>query len=189
VPKLWEHTIDAHRRAVGDAILAATAELVGRDGLRAVTMAQVADRAGIGRATLYKYFPDLDAILVAWHERQLQGHLEQLAALSRGQGSAGERLESVLCFYASVQHAHRGTEGAALLHGGAHVVRGQRHVEEKVRDLLAEGAAAGVVRADVDPGELASYCLHALAAAGTLPGEAAVQRLVQVTLSGLRPAP
>jgi len=35
-------------------------------------------------------------------------------------------------------------------------------------------------------GELAAYCLHALAA-GTLPSEAAVERLVAVTLAGLRP--
>jgi hypothetical protein len=35
--------------------------------------------------------------------------------------------------------------------------------------------------------ELASYCLHALTAAGTLPSKAAVRRLVTVTLAGLHP--
>jgi AcrR family transcriptional regulator len=47
---------------VRDAIVEATATLVARDGLRAVTMAQVAQQAGIGRATLYKYFPSVEAI-------------------------------------------------------------------------------------------------------------------------------
>jgi hypothetical protein len=39
------------------------------------------------------------------------------------------------------------------------------------------------------PGELATYCLHALTAAGSLPSESAVRRLLTVTMSGLRPQP
>jgi transcriptional regulator SbtR-like protein len=56
-----------------------------------------------------------------------------------------------------------------------------------VRDLLSKAAATGDVRDDAAPDELASYCLHALAAAGRLPSKAAVRRLVTVTLAGLRP--
>jgi hypothetical protein len=52
---------------------------------------------------------------------------------------------------------------------------------------LIEAAENGNLRDDVAPDELASYCLHALAAAGSLPSEAAVRRLVTVTLAGLRP--
>jgi hypothetical protein len=33
--------------------------------------------------------------------------------------------------------------------------------------------------------ELAGYCLHALGAAATLTGEAAIDRLVTITLAGL----
>jgi hypothetical protein len=44
------------------------------------------------------------------------------------------------------------------------------------------------LRDDVAPRELASYCLHALTAAGDLPSEAAVHRLVTVTLTGVRPS-
>jgi hypothetical protein len=43
------------------------------------------------------------------------------------------------------------------------------------------------VRDDVEPEELATYCLHALAAATSLSSEAAVRRLAKVTLDGLRP--
>jgi hypothetical protein len=41
-----------------------------------------------------------------------------------------------------------------------------------IRDLLTEGAETGDLRDDVAPDELASYCLHALAAAGSLPSKA-----------------
>jgi hypothetical protein len=55
-----------------------------------------------------------------------------------------------------------------------------------IRDLVTEVAETGDLRDDVAPDELASYCLHALAAAGSLPTKAAVRRLVTVTLAGLR---
>ena len=81
VPKLWTDTIEAHRRAVHDATLDTTAALVAEHGLAAVTMSQIAAQAGIGRATLYKYFPDVEAILVAWHDRQIARHLDYLAEI------------------------------------------------------------------------------------------------------------
>ena len=78
MPKLWTETIEAHRREVHEAILDTTAALAAKHGLRSVTMSQIAEQVGIGRATLYKYFPDVEAILATWHERQLTGHLAQL---------------------------------------------------------------------------------------------------------------
>ncbi|HEX5859861.1 MAG TPA: hypothetical protein VFY91_17270 [Microbacterium sp.] len=55
-------------------------------------------------------------------------------------------------------------------------------------ELIAEAADAGAVRRDVGADELARYCLHALAAAAGSSSSAAVQRLVGVTMAGLRPA-
>src|SRR5688500_18166630 len=105
MPKLWCATIDAHRRAVRDATLDATAALVAAHGLSSVTMSRIAKEAGIGRATLYKYFSDVDSIVVAWHERQVERHLEHLAEVQGHVGSAGERLKAVLESYAL--NAHR----------------------------------------------------------------------------------
>jgi AcrR family transcriptional regulator len=189
VPRLWNATIEAHRREVREAILDTTWELVAEHGLLSVTMSQIAEKTGIGRATLYKYFADVEAILFAWHQRHITGHLEHLAELRDRAGSAGERLESVLEAYALICH-HRerhGTELAALLHRGEDVARAQQQIIDLFRDLLTEGAATREVRDDVAPGELASYCLHALAAASSLPSRAAVRRLVTVILSGLHP--
>jgi hypothetical protein len=55
------------------------------------------------------------------------------------------------------------------------------------RNLLTEGAETGDLRDDVAPDERASYCLHALATASSLPSRAAVRRLVTVILAGLHP--
>lgn len=189
MPKLWNETIETHRRTVRDAIVSTTVALVAEHGLRSVTMSQIAERAGIGRATLYKYFPDVEAILVAWHEGKIGDHLAQLAAVRDRAGDARGRIDAVLGAYALIRRESRGHHGgelAAFLHRDEHVARAQRHLHEMIRDLLAEGVRAGCVRDDVGPGELADYCLHALTAADGLPSEAAVHRLVAVTLAGLR---
>src|SRR5688572_13267214 len=109
MPRLWSKTIEAHRREVRDATLDTAAALVAEHGLRSVTMSQIAEKTGIGRATLYKYFSDVEAILVAWHERQINTHLENLAEVRDQAGEAGERLEAVLEAYALISHAHHGT--------------------------------------------------------------------------------
>jgi AcrR family transcriptional regulator len=191
VPKLWNETIEAHRRTVRDAILETTWALVTEHGLLSVTMSQIAEKTGIGRATLYKYFPDVEAILFAWHERQIAGHLEYLVEVRDQSGGTGERLEAVLEAYALISHErysheHPGPELAALLHRGVHVTGAQQQVHDMMKNLLIEAAETGDVRDDVAPEELASYCLHALAAASTLRSKAAVRRLVTVTLAGLR---
>lgn len=187
MPKLWDETIDAHRRAVRDATLDTTAMLVTEHGLASVTMSQIAEKTGIGRATLYKYFPDVEAILGAWHRRLVAGHLQHLAAVRDRSGDAGERLKAVLEAYALMSREHHGTELAALLHRGAHVVKAQDHLIDFIKELLIEGAKSGDLRGDVSPAELATFCLHALTAASSMPSKAAVRRLVAVTLSALQP--
>lgn len=191
VPKLWTETIEEHRREVRDAILDTTAALVTEHGLLSVTMTQIAERTGIGRATLYKYFPDVEAILLAWHQRHVAGHLEQLAELRDQAGEPAQRLKAVLEAYARICYdrgRHSPDEIAALLHQHQHVAQAQQHLHTLIRAVIADAATGGDVRADVEPDVLASYCLHALAAARIQPSEAAVGRLLAVTLAGLRPA-
>jgi AcrR family transcriptional regulator len=188
MPKLWNKTIEAHRQAVHDATLDTTAVLVAKEGLRSVTMSRIAEETGIGRATLYKYFSDVEAILVAWHERHVRRHLEYLAEVrDQAEGVGNCRLEAVLEAYALIRHEHHDTELAALVHRGEHFAHAQQQLGHLIRDLLIEGAKSGNVRDDVTPDELTAYCLHALAAASNLRSKAAVRRLVAVTLAGLHP--
>ena len=191
VPKLWKATIDEHRRSVQVAILDSTWALAAEHGPLRVTMSQVADAAGIGRATLYKYFPDVESILVACHARHVTAHLEQLAELRDRAGGPGERLDSVLSAYARIAHLrerHASPELGALLHRGEHVANAQRELLDVFRELLLDAAQAGLVRDDVAPDHLATYCLHALGAASSLPDQDAVRGLVEITLAGLRPS-
>ncbi|MBA3689725.1 MAG: TetR/AcrR family transcriptional regulator [Chloroflexi bacterium] len=189
MPKLWTETIETHRREVRDAIMD-TAAALAEDGLLSVTMSQIAEESGIGRATLYKYFPDVEAILLAWHDRQIGAHLAHLADVRERPGDPGQRLEAVLEAYALVAHQSRGhhdTELAAFLHRDHQMAQAEGQLHELIKELLIGAVRAGNVRADVAADELARYCLHALAAARSLPSKAAVSRLVAVTLAGIRP--
>ena len=182
MPKLWNDTIETHRREVRNAILDSAWALAVEHVPSAVRMSEVAEKAGIGRATLYKYFPDVEAILAAWHERQINHHLEQLAEIRDKTDDPGRRLRAVLEGYARIQQRRaqhhnqpHGGELASLLHTYERVATAHRQIHCFIRDVLTDAKAD----------ELANYCLFALTAASTLSSEAALRRLVSVTLAGL----
>ena len=188
VPRPWEDTVGAHRAAVRDATLDAAAALIGERGPASVTMSHLAQRAGIGRATLYKHFPDVDAVVTALHQRQITRHLAELSEARGRGGTAAQRLEAVLRAWARIvrgSRSHHGSELVALLHRGPQVHEAQRQLHDLVRDLVAEGVAAGELRDDVAPEELATFALHALTAAAGLRSPEAVDRLVALTLDGM----
>src|SRR5881409_4149678 len=102
----WNETVEAHRVGVREAIVDTAAALVAQHGPRSVPMSQIAEETGIGRATLYKYFPDVEAILVAWHERHIALHLRQLTAARDAASTPAGQLEAVLAAFALIQHEH-----------------------------------------------------------------------------------
>ncbi len=190
MPKLWNETIEEHRREVRDAVLRATARLVADQGLLSVTMSRIAEETGIGRATLYKYYPDVEAILRAWHGRQIAEHLQELTDTRDQAGDPPARLRAVLEAYAlhsHRSHGHADNGLAALMHRDEQVTQAEAQLRDLFRSLLADAAHDGNIRGDVPVDELADYCLHSLTAAGSLSSKAAVRRLVDVTLAGLQP--
>jgi AcrR family transcriptional regulator len=188
MPKLWSETIESHRREVRDAILDSAAALASEHGLLGVTMSQIAEETGIGRATLYKYFPDVESILLSWHDREIRSHLAYLAQMRDEGSSAWERLEKVLEGYARLsRHGHPDEGLTEVLHRDPRIGRAHRQLHALVRDLVVAAAEAGDLRKDVPADELASYCIGALNSTGSHRSKAAVHRLVRVTMSGLRP--
>ena len=191
MPKIWSDTLAGHRDSVREAILDAAAGLVAEHGLTGVSMSGIAQAGGIGRATLYKYFPDVASVLVAWHERQVVEHMAALLAAA-AEAEDADRLETVLRAYAQRNRrdrdGHHGADIAASLHASAHARQAHRHLEHFVGEVIADAAERGQARSDVPAGELALYALNALNGAGGLASKAAVERLVTVTLAGLRPA-
>ena len=215
VPKLWVGTIAEHRRTVRDAIIDATATLATEHGIASLTMSGIAETTGVGRATLYKYFSDVDSILAAWHEQHVERYLARLVAVRARASDTWERLVNVLEAYASFAHdrsadhdashhaaprhphdashhaahgSHGATDVGALVHRTDHATDVQQRLSKFVEELIRAAARTDAVRRDVPSGELAQYCLHALGPANATRSHEATRRLVNVTLAGLRPA-
>jgi AcrR family transcriptional regulator len=82
-------------RVTIDAILEATARIVGQVGLDRATTNRIAELAGVSIGSLYQYFPGKEALLAALIEREAQADLEAAAAMLHGarELSLGDAIE------------------------------------------------------------------------------------------------
>jgi AcrR family transcriptional regulator len=191
VPKLWAESVETHRQEVRDAILDTVGELIEQHGLLAVTMSHVASETGIGRATLYKYFPDVHNMLISWHQRRAADHLRTLTNLRDRLEDPAARLVAVLEAYARIcqqRGQHTASELGALLHHDEKTDPLRHQLHDLLASLVADAADSGSIRRDIPARELASYCLHALAAASDIETAAQRRRLVEVVRGGLSAA-
>jgi AcrR family transcriptional regulator len=69
-----------------EAILDAAARLLMRSPERVANMADVADEAGLAKGTVYLYFPSKEELLLAVHERNIDGFFRALVDRLSGQG-------------------------------------------------------------------------------------------------------
>lgn len=177
---------DARRNR--EALLAA-AEAVFADEGTGAPLDIVARRAGVGRGTLYRHFPDRQALAVAVYERRLAG-LEDLAHENHDRP---DLLELVTRAVAERQTRVPGlvrvlratSSGSALLAG----------ITDRTRRLvtgpLQAAQARGDVRTDVTVDDLMLLFAIVDGLLQSLPvGEAAaaVERACRLVLDGLRPA-
>jgi AcrR family transcriptional regulator len=82
------------------AILDAAARLLARSPDRIANMADVADEAGLAKGTVYLYFPSKEELLLAVHERNIDGFFRSLIA--RLERDEPVRIEDVL----ALTHEH-----------------------------------------------------------------------------------
>ena len=88
-------------------ILAATAEVLGRNGKTKLSLSEVAAQAGVSRPTLYRWFASKEELLSAFssYERQVfESGLIQATAGLKG----ADKLDAVLRFIVEYQHSYSG---------------------------------------------------------------------------------
>ena len=185
MPKLWSDTIVEHRSAVRDAILDATGRLVHRDGLTGLTMTALAEASGGGRATLYKYVPDVAAALTAWQEREIGRHLQRLRTIAQ-ESPPESRLSDVLLAYARLRRHRHGDDDDDALHGTIRLAPAESELTALVQEIIDDDTRAGTTRTDLSPQELAAYAVGAIGAAAALPDTTAVSRLATLVVATIR---
>lgn len=187
MPKTWDDTLKGHRQAVRRAVMDAALALAAERGFQKVSMSEVAARSGITRATLYKYFDDVDAIFHEWHRSTLHDHLAHVAEIAKAQGDPATKLSEILEAYALTVFRHHGSRFASMLHRQDHSQRAEAHLMDILAQLVGAGARSGAFRKDIPPEELARFCHSSLSSSYSLADEAAVRRAVGLLLHALSP--
>ena len=160
----------------------AAAELFIEQGL-SVNMADIASRAGVGVGTLYRRFPNREA-LIAFMLDQMLGEMVELGNRALTE-PGGHGLETFLRGVGALQAKHRGC--LPRLWQGGTTVRRRDELRTIVRQLFGQARAAGAVRAEIaytDVSMLLWSLQHTISmTAGIAPD--AWQRQLDVMLAGL----
>jgi AcrR family transcriptional regulator len=196
VPRIWDESVASHKARLRATIVEAAVALAAERGRGGVSMSAVAERAGIGRATLYNYFADVDHILGAYVVDAFERFNAELDAMLAELDDPLEQLRTTVVatvtYLGSPEHArgvrvgndHFGPQVQAVVD---EALDGYRR---RLNDVVAAGVAAGALRADVGPVFLGHALEHLLAAAnqslvaGEQPPEAAAETVLTVFLHG-----
>jgi AcrR family transcriptional regulator len=178
---------DAERNR--ERIVAAAADAFAEGGL-AVTMDEIARRAGVGVGTVYRRFPDKELLIEALFEQRID-ELVKLAEAARDEPDPFAGLARFFETFLAVQAADRGLKQVVLgtRRGAGRVARARDRIGPVVDELVARAHAAGALRADVAPSDLAliQFMLAALVDYTHEVEPQAWRRMLALVLDGLRP--
>ncbi|MFC4565451.1 TetR/AcrR family transcriptional regulator [Nocardiopsis mangrovi] len=139
---------------IASGILATAATVLAERG-ETVSMAEIAEAAGVGRATLYRYFPNREALLaglvhaafddlsarIADADLESVPVREGVARVARAFLTAGGNYTAVI----NLKHSRSGRAALPL------PAEADRRLAQPVRALLRRGAADGTLRGDIPP--------------------------------------
>ncbi|CAM2784877.1 TetR family transcriptional regulator [Mycobacterium intermedium] len=188
MPKISAASVGEHREQVQRRVFEAFASLMAEQSFDAITMAQLAAAAGIGRTAIYHHFADKEAVVVAFASHETSRYIDELRATLQGIDDPVERLKIYINHQLDAGHQFHIGLGpqlyGALSRDTFRAIR--EHVmaiEDVLRDILASGASTGqFVIEDV---ATTISLIHACLAPRDLPVDA-VERFVLRALRGTR---
>ncbi len=169
-----------------DALVKAAKTVFATSGVDA-PIREIADKAGVGLATLYRHFPQRADLIAAVFRSEIEA-CAGAAAILAAEHAPFEALAQWMQRYAAFVAAKRGL--AQALHSGDPTYDSlpgyfDQHLRPALRALLSAAIAAHAVRADVDADELlGAVASLSMSAYNTGPGRA--ERMVALLVDGLR---
>ncbi len=146
-------------------IRAAARRVFSERGVRGTGLAHVAEAAGMGRSSLYHYYPHKDALLADMADEMLEQEQELFRACLRAEGSPIERLEG-LARACGLLFPEWAALGRGLMDLRLEDVKGMRGFFRAIRRdmaaVIAEGQADGSIAASPSPELQASILIGAL---------------------------
>jgi AcrR family transcriptional regulator len=171
-------------------ILRAAAEVFTEQGLQA-TLDDVARRAGVGVGTVYRRFPDKEALADALFTERL----DTLVTLAEGARADPDEWGSLVSFLeqaGGLLAADRGLRQLFMFatYGRDRVGQARARMQPLVTELVTRAQAAGVVRADLRPTDvpLIEFMLAEVAEYARDARPEVWRRYLALLLDGLRPA-
>ncbi|MEU6782750.1 helix-turn-helix domain-containing protein [Nonomuraea angiospora] len=160
-----------------------------RESGPALSLDEIARRAGIGIATVYRRFGDRDGVIRAAFQTYFAEEVEPLALAARDADDAGSALTEALAATVDTLAAHHGLLRAAKESGAFTVDIAERFMGP-LSAVLTRAQREGRVRADLMVRDLAAIVVMALATVHPHdPEDADPRRYLALLLSGVRPAP
>ena len=179
---------DAQRNR--ERIVAAAIEVFAEHGLDAST-AEIAQRAGVGEATLFRRFPSKDALIQAIVETQMESVIE-IARDCLGDPDPGQGLERFLTEVVAHSVTDKGVMEAAkdACMTSAALEQHRREILALMTALVKRAQEVGAVRSDL-AGQDLGLLINAASSSAELPfpglREDLWKRYLQIILDGLRP--
>ncbi|NOQ83340.1 MAG: TetR family transcriptional regulator [Myxococcales bacterium] len=170
---------DERQELAVDRILEAARGVFARDGIRGARMGKIAEAAGCARATLYRYFPNKEALLHAYMVHVAKDFEEILDEKLRGLRSLGDRLVEAVAVSVELIREREDVapffneEGLGLtaqLTSNAAAMR-----QQLVRQIERESCSdriQGTLRNDVSADEAAEWVTRTIFSFSVLPSEA-----------------
>lgn len=202
MPKIRASTVAEHRAQARAAVLDAFDALLDERGYEAITLSDVAGRAGMARNTIYNYAPDKAALLAAAFARSGTSLGQEIGHIAEDRARpAAERLAMVVRLL--LVRFTRGTQRLLLLHNVARTLSDDARAElaapfdvvrVHVLRIVRDGVAAGEFAPPADL-ELTFELMVGVMQAATLrvahdPGAAGVtvESVTTFLLNAIRPA-
>jgi AcrR family transcriptional regulator len=173
---------DAQRNL--ERVLDAAAELFAERGCD-VSVDEIAHRAGVGHATVFRRFPTKDALISAVVSKQIR-ELTAFVEDALAEEDAGEAFRSFV-WHAGEMHARdRGLhEGFTRCGGVSDVAAAKAELNGLIDQLIARAQAAGALRKDVSADDVSTLVGTAIRGAYGSAEPELWRRYVAVVLDGL----
>jgi AcrR family transcriptional regulator len=173
-------------------LLAAASAVFAQHGADDVSLEEIARRAGVGIGTLYRHFPNRQALLEAVYRDQVDGlraRADELVHADQAAQALEAWLRALLAF-SRTKHSMMSALLATLGKDSELMSSCSAAIMDAAGTLLKRAQQAGVVRADADAGDLIRL-MHAVSlATQRAPGDPGqTDRMLGLILDGLRPQP
>lgn len=175
MPRITAESLPEHRRLVHERVFSAFSELMAEQSYDSISMAKLAQKAGLGRTAIYHHFHDKDAVVIAFATHETERYLASLNERLASSTDPRERLGIYLGHHLDLVDGFHMGLGPQLY--GVLPESSRSEIREHV--IAIEEVLRGILRAGEQCGEFefanlaaTTALIHACVGQRALPPEA-----------------